>query len=289
MTPALRGILLICFATMCFIGLDSMNKLMTRELPPLQVVWGRTAAQFLLMSIILLPRMGMRLVRTRRPWIQVARGICLGLSSVFAVFALSRMPLADAVAIANLQPLLIVMLSALILHERPSAARWLAVVIGFVGVLVVVRPGSGATSLLGALGMFSASITMSFYFILTRKLGTTEIPVTSLYLVSAVGTVMFSVTTPAVWVPLPTPWYWAGFVVAGCLGGFGHWLMTRAIALAPASTLAPFTYTTLIWATAASWIGFGDVPNWGTLVGITIIGGAGIYSALLERRDSRRT
>ena len=289
MTPALRGILLICAATLCFIGLDSMNKLMTRELPPLQVVWGRTAAQFVLMSVILLPRMGTRLVRTRRPWIQVARGIFLGLSSVFAVFALSRMPLADAVAIANLQPLMIVMLSAIILGERPSVARWLAVGIGFVGVLVVVRPGGGGTSLIGALFMFSASVTMSFYFILTRKLGTTEIPVTSLYLVSAVGTVMFSATAPAVWVPMPSPWYWAGFVLAGCLGGFGHFLMTRAIALAPASTLAPFTYTTLIWATAASWIGFGDVPNWSTLLGISIIGGAGIYSALLERRDSRRT
>jgi drug/metabolite transporter (DMT)-like permease len=288
-SPTLRGILFLCAATLCFVTLDSINKVIVQYLPPLEVIWGRYAAQFIMMTVLLVPRFGMRLVRTRRPWTQVARGITLALASLLAVTGLRVLPLADAIAIANLQPLMLVALGAVLLRERVGWQRWLAVILGFVGVVIVVQPGAGDSSLLGAACMFGAALSMALHLAMTRSLGTGEYQLASVYLANATGTLAISATVPLAWVTPPHSMIWFGFAVAGLFGGFGHMFMTRAFTLAPASTLAPFTYTTLIWATAASWGVFGDAPNWTTLTGIAVIAGAGVYSATLEHRKLRAT
>lgn len=282
----LRGIFYVCAATLFFIALDTMNKTFVRYLPPIEVAWGRTLAQFVLMTAIFAPRMGMRLVRTRKPWLQFGRGLMVVVSSVCAIGGLRLLPLADAMAMANSQSLMVVILSVPLLGERVGPRRWAAVVAGFIGVLVVAQPGGGG-SVVGMTLMLSAALCMALYLIMTRRMGLEENPIASLYLVCVVGTVGLSVALPAVWVTPQHWWIYAGMAASGVCGGIGHYFMMRAFMMAPASTLAPFTYTTLIWATIISWAVFGDTPPLTTVAGMALIAAAGLYTAYRENQARR--
>jgi drug/metabolite transporter (DMT)-like permease len=285
-TPSrLRGIALVCAGMFCFAAMDTVNKLLARGLPALEIAWGRYFGLFVLMTVILAPRFGLRLLRTRKPGLQIMRGVVHTVSATMAVVGLGLLPLADAAAIVNLQPLVIIALSAPMLGESVNGKRWIAVVLGFVGVLMVVRPG-GDANLAGAAAMLAGCILGAVYLIQTRQLGLSENPMASLYLPTFIGSAGLSVLMPIVWVT-PAHWLqWAGFSVTGFLGGVGHYFMIRAYTAAPPSTLAPFNYTYLAWGIVASWLVFADPPSWLTLAGIAVISGAGLYVIWLERREA---
>ncbi len=281
----LLGLLYMCAATAFFAMLDSLNKYLGQILPIAEVVWVRYAVHLALMIVILAPRMGWRLVQTRRPWLHVARALSLLASSVCAVYSLRHIPVADATAIYNAAPLLIVLLSGPMLGEKVGLRRVVVACVGFIGVLIIIRPGTDAFQP-ASLAMVLAALSGTAYQLLSRELGVVDHPMTSLFFLGLVGTVATGLVVPFSWVPPPSIWVWLLMGLCGIVGGAGQYLITQAYSVAPASIVAPFSYSQLIWATLASWLIFGDVPSWWTLLGMVIVAGSGLYITRIQRKTA---
>lgn len=284
----MRGIALLVLAVFFFVLLDSTSKHLATRWPVSLLVWIRYGVHLLLMSALLAPRLGMRLVSTRRPWLQIARAGCLLITSWFIVAALQRMPLAETTAIVFLAPLMVTVLARLLLRESVSPLRWLAVGTGFVGVLLVARP-DGAMDHGGVLLALCAAGAFAGYQILTRLLSPTERPLTLLFYTALVGTVLMSFALPWIWHgPRPDPIALSLMIGMGVFGGIGHFLLIQAFRCAPASTLSPVLYIQLAWATVLGWMFFGQLPDAMGMLGIAIIGAAGIMTALGARTAAPR-
>jgi drug/metabolite transporter (DMT)-like permease len=281
MTPQhprlLHGILLIMFAVFLFSTMDTLAKYMLRSsypLPPL--IWARYTVHFAFMIALLAPRLGLALVRTRRPVLQVLRGLALVASTGFFYLALTYLPLAEAAAIGFVAPVLVASLSGPMLGERVTSRQWIAVTMGFLGVLVIIRPGGGLLSFAVVFPLMSALV-FALYQIMTRKLAGRENPFTSLFYTALVGSVVTTLAVPFAW-QTPTLPQLGIMIAIGGLGGFGHFLMIQAVERASPSALAPFIYTQLVWSTLLAWITFGEFPDPGSLLGMLVIAGAGLLS-----------
>ena len=266
---------------------DLMAKYLTRFYPIALIVWARFAFHLLLVVVVLGPRYGRALVRTTRFGAQTLRGLLLTFGSVFFVSALRYMPLAETTAIAYLAPLLVTLMSVVFLKEKVELARWIAVFCGFIGVLTIIRPGSNVFTWAVLLPVGNATAFAS-YQILTRRLAGLESPYTSIFYAGLVGTVLMSLVLPGVWVPPQSAFHAALFVGIGTLGGFGHLILIKAYDHAPASRLAPFSYSQLIWVAAIGFFAFGDFPDAWSLLGIAILVASGIYIASHQRRSDRQ-
>jgi drug/metabolite transporter (DMT)-like permease len=200
---------------------------------------------------------------------------------------LRYLPLAEASAITFLAPMLVVILSGPLLGERPTHARWVAVVAGFIGILILVRPGS-AIFHLATLLLVVAALCNALYFLMTRKLAD-ESAHTTLFYSALVGTVGLSLALPwQIEGVLPTVRDAALFLLLGLFAGLGHWFVISAYLLAPASLLTPFTYLQMVWATAYGFAIFGQLPDRWSALGMTIIVASGLWLALQERRRAPR-
>ncbi|MBS1229286.1 MAG: integral rane protein family [Proteobacteria bacterium] len=266
---------------------DLLAKYLTRFYPIALIVWARFTFHLLLIILALGPRYGLALVRTKRLGTQLIRGLLLLMGSVFFVSALKFMPLAEATAIAYLAPVLVTIMSVVFLGEKVEISRWLAVFCGFVGVLTIIRPGSSIFTWAALLPVANA---MSFatYQILTRKLAGLEGPYTSIFYAGLVGSVLSLFTLPGVWTMPQNLEHVAAFLGVGALGGFGHLILIKAYEHAPASRLAPFSYSQLIWVALIGFFVFGDFPDHWSLLGIAILVTSGIYIASHQRRLERR-
>lgn len=289
----LRAIGLALAGIALFGLLDMQAKVLGGHYPVAEVVWARYAGHCLLMLVVLGPRHGRGLVRTRRLGVQLTRGVLLLLSTAFFFAALSYLPLAEAAAIGFVAPLLVTLLSIPMLGERVGWRRLTAVAVGFGGVLVILRPG-GALFTAAALLPLCTAVTYGLYQILTRRIGASENPVASLFYTSLVGAAAMTLVVPFIWV---TPdWRHAPmFLALGICGGVGHFLMIRALQLAPVSLIAPFGYSAMIWSLLFGWAIFGQFPDGFSLVGIAIVIASGLYVAYREsvrlralRADSRQ-
>ncbi|QID19752.1 DMT family transporter [Nitrogeniibacter mangrovi] len=270
-------------AVLFFVLLDSTSKHLSRHWSVSLLVWVRYSVHLLLMSALLMPRMGRRLVSTRRPALQIVRAGCLLITSWFIVAALQRMPLAETTAILFSAPLLVTVLARLVLHEHVAPLRWAAVVLGFVGVLLVARP-TGDVDLTGLALALCGAGGFAGYQVLTRLLSPTERPLTLLFYTALVGTVCMSVALPWIWAgPLPDARALMQMTSMGVFGGIGHFLLIQAFRLAPASTLSPVLYVQLAWATLLGWLFFDQLPGPIGAVGIIVIGIAGVMTALAAR------
>jgi drug/metabolite transporter (DMT)-like permease len=264
------------FATMASL-LDAVTKGLTASYPVPVLLWLRFVGQTGAL-LLLLPWLGWRgLVATTAPRIQLARGLALTLSAGSFVFALSYLPFATAKVLSFTSPLLVTLLSLPLLGERVGWRRAIAVGVGFLGVVAVIRPGFAATELEWAmmLPLLSAAA-YACYQLLTRRIAQHDAPVASLFHVSAVGLVAASLLVPFYWVPVP-PWLVALLLVHGALVGAGHFLQIRALALAPASLLAPFGYASLLWAVLIGAVVFGETIGAFTVLGALVIAGSGLY------------
>ena len=192
------------------------------------------------------------------------------------------MPLADVHSLLALTPLAVTALCGPLLGERVGPWRWAAVGVGFVGVLIILRPGLGVTQP-AALIVLAAVLLYALYQILTRMVGQVDSAETTLLWQLLVGAAVLGLVVPFVW-RMPAPEHWPTFILVAALGGVAHWAMIRALQLAPAASIQPFTYTLLIWAVVIGWVGFGDLPDAWTLLGASAIVGAGIFTALREHR-----
>ena len=266
---------------------DLAAKYLTRFYPIALIVWARFAFHLLLVVVALGPRYGRSLVRTNRLGAQITRGLLLVLGSIFFVSALKFMPLAETTAIAYLAPLLVTLMSVVFLKEKVELARWIAVFCGFIGVLTIIRPGSNVFTWAVLLPIGNA-IAFASYQILTRRLAGLESPYTSIFYAGLVGTVLMSLVLPGVWVPPQSVLHAVLFAAIGMLGGFGHLILIKAYDHAPASRLAPFSYSQLIWVAAIGFFAFGDFPDAWSLLGIAILVASGIYIASHQRRSERR-
>jgi drug/metabolite transporter (DMT)-like permease len=273
----LRGILLVMSAVFMFSSMDTIAKYLLRSsypLPPL--IWARYAVHMVFMLVLLAPRMGWGLVRTAHPWLQILRGMLLVVSTAFFYLSLSFLPLAEAAAITFVGPVLVTALSGPMLGERITRRQWIAVGLGFIGVLVIIRPGGGLLTPTAVFPLCSA-LAFSLYQIITRKIVGRENPLTTLFYTALVGAAVTSLGLPFAW-HTPTLVQVPLIIAIGLLGGFGHFLLIRAVTQASPSALAPFVYVQLIWSTLLAFIAFREFPTSGSLLGMLVIVSAGLLA-----------
>ena len=280
--PLRRALPLFLFAGLCLTSLDTTAKWLVRDHALFLVVWARYAGQMLVVTPYVWHRAGTGFWRTRRLPLQLFRSSLL-LAATFCFFAALRyLPLAEASAIIYLAPMIIVVLSGPLLGERPNRWRWATAITGFIGILIVLRPGSAvfhpAVLLLIASATFNA-----LYYLLTRKLAD-EDKHTTLFYSALVGTVGLTLFLPwAAIEGLPGPRDGALFLLLGVLAGLGHAFIIGAYQAAPASLLTPFTYLQMLWATAYGYLIFGQLPDRFSALGMAVIVGSGVALAWHER------
>lgn len=283
----LVGIALICLAVVCFTLLDTTAKWLGMRLDTLQVVWARFAGHFVLSLIALRPWRNARLLRARRPGLQLIRSALLLGATTFNFTALRFLQLDQASAIMFTAPLLVAALSGPMLGERIDGRRWLAIGCGFAGVLVVTRPGGGIHPA-AAFSLLAASCT-ALYSITTRMLAPSDSSETTAFYSSVAGLVAASVPVVWVWAPPQDGLTLAGLAAVGAFGWIGHWLLIVAHRYAPAPVLAPFSYAQMLWMTLAGLVVFGDRPDRWTLAGAAIVILSGLYLLVRERPGGGRS
>ena len=273
----------MCGAVATFSCLDTTGKYLLHHMHPLQVVWVRYTGAFLLALLFLNPVTRPGMLVTRRPWLQVGRSALLLLSTALNFFALQFLQLDEALSILFSTPFIVAVLCGPLLGEWVGWRRWIAIGVGFLGVLLVARPGFGGLHPAALLSLGSA-VCYSLYSISTRVLARSDSSETTLFYSNLVGALAMLPIVPFVW-SMPSSWFIILLmVVIGAFGSFGHYLLIRGHRLAPASVLAPFIYTQLVWTTALGFLVFGDVPHRWTVVGGLIVVGSGLYLLYRERK-----
>jgi len=284
----LTGIALMCGAVACFACLDATGKYLNHHMDTMQVVWSRYTGAFLLALIFLNPINRPGMLVTRRPFLQVGRSALLLFSTALNFIALRYLQLDEALSIMFSTPFIVAVLCGPLLGEWVGWRRWTAITIGFLGVLLVTRPGFGGIHPAALLSLGSA-ICYAVYVISTRVLARTDSNETTLFYSNLVGAVAMLPVIPFVWSTPENALIVALMVLIGALGSAGHFLLIVGHRLAPASVLAPFIYTQLVWTTTLGFLVFGDVPQRWTIVGGLIVVSSGLYLLNRERKVGKAT
>lgn len=282
----LRGMLLMVVATLLFASHDVLSKYLSGFYPVMLVIWVRYLVHTLLMMGIFLPQSGLRILRTRRPLLQVARALCLLGTSLLFISGLQYIPLAEATAVNFLSPLMVTALSVPLLKERVSTGQWLAVLVGFSGVMVIVHPG-GELFTPAILFPFGSALCFCAYQLLTRIVARTDSPTTSNFFAGIFNTVIMSVIVPYFW-QWPTLTHGLLMLVLGGCGMGAHLLLTQAFRHAAPALLAPFGYCQIVFAGIYGVLIFSHTPPPSAIAGICIICLSGIAAAWLQRRSQKR-
>ena len=269
-----------------FAAVDTQAKFLTDSLHAIQIVWFRQLG--LLFGVLpLLLWHGTSILRTPRPRLQVARGACAVVSSVLFITAVSHVPLADAVAVTFVAPFFVTVMAALTLRESVGMRRWSAVAIGFVGTLIVIRPGMGVVHPSMALVIVAAAF-FAARQVIGRTVSTTDRTVTTVAYTALVS--IFLVT-----LPLPFVWKWPSVgleLIILCsmalMSAMAEFCVIRSLELAQAVVVAPLHYTLLIWSTIWGYLVFADLPDIWTWTGTLIIMSTGFYTLHRERVAARR-
>ena len=278
------GIVLMLCGTALFGCGESVVKLLTRHYDTMQIVWGRYVFHAIVFLAIFARTGIVAQMRTARPWLQLSRSAILLTGTLLFFGALRYLALADAVAINFFAPLLVTAFSIPMLKEQVGIRRWIAILVGFAGVMVIIRPGLGVMHWAAILPLGTA-VCYALYQVLTRMAGRTDHARTSLFWSAAVGTVVMSAIVPFGWTT-PDALGWAMMAATGCLFGLGHYLLIKGLERAPASVLSPFIYSQLIWAVTLGFFVFGDFPDGFSILGALIVTGSGLY---VWHRETRRT
>lgn len=279
-----RGIPWIFGATFLFVTMDSLVKTLLRDgydLP--QVVWGRYFFHVLVLLIVLAPKLK-TVARTENFGLQMLRSFLMLATTSLFFAGLQFVPLAEASAMMMISPLIVTALAMPVLGEQVGPRRWAGVVIGLIGALIIIRPGSGLMQL-GILFPAAAACSYAVYQISTRFLSLADPILTTLFYTAIVGAVVTSFAAPFYWTD-PTPMAWLYMVGAGLCGGIGHFALIKALTLSPVSVIAPYSYMNLIWATAFGFIIFAELPDTWTVAGAAIITASGLY--VYHREKSRK-
>ena len=267
-------------------GMDALAKFLALEVPIIMVLWGRyffhTVITF---SAYSAKTRSLGFLRARRPGLQFIRAAALFGATFFMYLAIMRMPLGDAAAIQFLAPVLVTAFSGLLLGEHVGPRRWMAVGFGFVGVLLVARPGSGVLGW-NALLPLATAVLLAIYMMMTRIIRNQDDPAATTFYSTAVGALVLSVLVVFNWQVL-SQFQWLLMVAMGAAGAGGHFMLVKAFHSAEASMLAPFTYSQVLAAIIWGFLIFGDVPSLWTLSGAGVVIGSGLYVWYRETRAAR--
>lgn len=278
----MRGILYMVAATFLFAIMDVVSKLLAHSYPPVEVVAARYFVQTVLMFVFLAPTQGMSMLRSQRPRLQIVRGALLCLASLLFVASLAVMPIAEAAAIGSSAPLMVVLLSIPFLRERVGTPSRVAVGVGFVGALIIIRPGAEIFTWAALLPLFSAMCGAS-YQVLTRKVSGIDGTITSLFYPAIVGMVLLGCVVPFVWVAPRSVLDGLFMLCIGAAATGGHFLMIRSFTHAPASIASSITYTQLIFSMISGYLVFGQFPDGWSLAGMVVVVLAGLFIASRHR------
>ena len=282
-----KGILWMLVTGIVFMALDAIGKYLVLTYPVWQFTWARFTFHMLLLVVVFNRRLP-RYVLTAHPRLQLARSIIPIFVMVLFFVGIRHIPLTNATAIMFLTPIIVTALSAPLLGEQVGLRRWLGVVLGVSGALIIIRPGSDVMHW-GSLLVVGGAVLNASYLLLTRQTSHRDSVMTNLFYSALGGTIVSTLILPFVWVPLDLK-AWALMIVTGLLGGTGHFTIIKAYTVAPAPVVAPFAYTYLLWATLFGYLLFGEVPDGMTLFGAAVIIGSGLYIFHREKvRKEERT
>lgn len=277
-----KGILWMIITGFFFVSLDATAKFLIQSYPSPQVTWAR----FFFHSLILIVWFNRRLprvARSTRPRVQLWRSFLMLLTNGSFFIGVASMPLATASTILFLSPIFITIFAIPILGEKVGPRRWLGVLIGFIGSLIVVRPDDSGISF-GVFFLLLAALGNALYQIATRQIRGHDSDATSVFYTGILGAIVMSCVVPFIWVQPVIAWHWLAFAGLGVLGITGHLCLVRAFASAEASVVAPFAYSNLIWATGYGFILFQELPDHYTLLGAALIVASGLYIFYRERQ-----
>ncbi len=280
---ALRGIALVLLAMLLFAVMDGVNKHLAKTYSFVQILWVR---YLLLVVVAALASRGTgirRALASRQRGTQIARSLVLVAEQATFIIAFIHLPLADVHALAAVSPLIVTLLSAPLLRERVSLYRMLAVAAGFAGVLLILRPGTGAMTAEAAIPLLAALL-WAVYQMLTRLASRTDRPETSLLYAGLAGAVVLSLAGPFYWLP-PAPGDWGLLALVAALSATAHFSLIKALRYAEASALQPFAYSLFLWAVVVGFIGFGDFPDAWTLAGAAVILASNLYVVRRARAE----
>lgn len=280
------GITCIVTAGLCFAALDSTAKLVVVSVPVLMVLWVRYLMQAVFSTVMLWPRHGRSLLFTRHPWLQLARGALLSVTTMLALLSLRFMPVGEFTAIVMVTPLTVTVLAVVLFKERVVPLQWVFVVGGFVGTVFIVRPDSQAYGWAGVLALACMAGNSAFQ-LLTSHLSRSESAATTHFLSGWVGAIAMTLALPMAWSTVDQAALWFMMAAMGILASVGHFLLTLAYRYAPASTLMPYLYGHVGFAVLAGWLVFAHVPDAWSLAGIALIAVCGACSAWLTGRSRR--
>lgn len=277
------GIGLVVGATLCFSVLDASAKWLVQSLPVMQVVWLRFVSHVMLMALILAPRHGRTMVRMRSPKLQALRGAMLASMTALNFFALQYLQLAETGAIQFSVPILIALLSAWWLHEKLDARRWVAIVGGFAGVMLVIRPGSQAFHPAILLCVANA-VLYAVFNMLTRRMAASESPESMQLLSAAMAALLLAPFALAQWQTPASAAQWALLLLCGLMGGVGHLFVAMAHRYASAAVLGPFIYQQILYMALWGWLVFKQVPDAFVIAGALVVVLSGLYLLWMEMR-----
>ena len=266
---------LFSVAMMIFSSTDGAAKYLSSDITPQQIIFLRYVIVLILILLFCICRGQRNLFKTAQPKLQILRGLLLAVCSLIFCFALKHLPLELCAAISFVSPLFVTALSIPLLGERVGLRRWIAVLIGLLSVLIILRPG-GVTFQLAMLLPLASSLCWAMGLILTRLMRDSEEPLTVLAWSSLVGVVAVSPLVWFVWVT-PNASQWTILILLGVFNGLGQYLVIRAFMLASASLLAPFSYSIIIWSMLIGLVVFNSFPDAITLVGTAILIATGLY------------
>ncbi len=277
------GIAMVSVTTLCFAALDTSAKWLVLSLPVFQVVWLRFVTHTLLAMLVLTPRCGWALYRPKQVKLQLLRALMQAVMTALNFWALQYLQLDVTGAIQFSVPILIAIISARLLGERLDARRWIAILVGFAGVLLIVRPGSQEFHPAIVLSLLNA-VLYALFNMLTRRLAATELPATTQLWSAGAAALLLTPIGLMQWTTPPDALTWILVLSMGAFGGLGHLMVTQAHRYASAAVLGPFLYQQIIYMTLFGWLVFGHVPDAAVVGGAVVVVASGLYLLYREFR-----
>ena len=261
--------------------MDGFAKYLSSDLPVLQITWARYFFTVAFTLPIMFFFFRKNLVWTDKPKLQLIRGLILLTANICFFYSISIISLAKALTLAFIAPLIVTAFSPIFLGEKVGFRRWSAVIIGFIGSMVVIRPGFVEINL-ASLAALGTGVMYGFYLIITRKLSSSDNPLLTLLLTGVVGAIIISFVMPFVWIK-PTLNQWSMMAAIGIFACIGHLFIILSLKYADASKLAPFSYFEIVTNIIIGYYFFSDFPDKWTFLGLFIIILSGIY---ISRREN---
>ena len=279
------GIAYMTLTTLFFVSLDAIAKYLIETLPVAQVVWSRFTFHLIFVGLLLGPRL-VTYVRSNTLKLQLMRSALMAVTNAMFFIGLQFAALTTATSIVFLGPIFVTVLAIPLLGETVGLRRWIGVACGFIGAMIIIRPGSGVLDF-AAIFFLGTAFTHACYQIMTRKIRAADHPYTTLIYTAVVGAAALTCVMPFIWV-MPTLFEVGLMALLGACGAVGHYFLIKALQAAPAAAVVPFSYMSLPWATLYGFFLWNELPDLWTIVGAAVIAGSGLYIFYREQQLKRR-